>query len=310
MDYIVFDLEWNQGGLNEENENLPFEIIEIAAIRLDQNLNITDEFKQLIKPAVYKQLHPIIQEITGYTMSDLSSGVDFTEAVNKFLEWCGNDYIFCSWATQDLTELQKNMKYYNMILVDKPPLFYYDIQKLFSYAFENGDDRRSLKYAVDFLNLNEDIPFHQAYADAYYTAQVMKQIDFNMVKDKISVDTFVIPQNRSEEVFLNFKDYTKFISMGYDSKEEVMSQPYITSVRCNICKKFVKIKTGWFSDGMKNYYFAGFCKQHGKIKGKIRIRKNTDNKFYAIKTIKTVSDDEYNDILTKKQHIILKRRNS
>lgn len=308
MNYIVFDLEWNQGGTNEENKNLPFEIIEIAAIKLNNDFDIVSKFQRIIKPNVYKKLHPVIHDITGYKMSDLKKGVGFTEAVTEFIDWCGDDYIFCSWATQDLKELQMNMRFYDMSLVDKPPLYYYDVQKLFSFAFENGDDRRSLKYAVDYLCLDENVPFHRAYADAYYTAQVMKRIDFDKVKDKLSIDTFIIPKDRSEEILLYFEDYSKFISMGYGSKEELMKQKYITSVRCNYCKKYVKKKAGWFSDGMRNYYFAGVCKEHGKIKGKIRIRKNIDGKFYAIKTIKTVSDEEYDEILLKKQHITLKRK--
>ena len=46
MDYIVFDLEWNQNP-NERarpNKLLPFEIIEIGAVRLDENRNILDTF--------------------------------------------------------------------------------------------------------------------------------------------------------------------------------------------------------------------------------------------------------------------------
>ena len=37
MNYIVFDLEWNQcpGGKEKENKKLPFEIIQIGAVKLD-----------------------------------------------------------------------------------------------------------------------------------------------------------------------------------------------------------------------------------------------------------------------------------
>ena len=35
------------------------------------------------------------------------------------------------------------------------PLFYYDVQKLFSLAFEDGKSRRSLKDAVEYLGLEE-----------------------------------------------------------------------------------------------------------------------------------------------------------
>ena len=37
MNYIVFDLEWNQCpyGKDKENQRLPFEIIEIGAVKLN-----------------------------------------------------------------------------------------------------------------------------------------------------------------------------------------------------------------------------------------------------------------------------------
>ena len=39
MKYIVFDLEWNQSPSGKEGavESLPFEIIEIGAVKLDEN---------------------------------------------------------------------------------------------------------------------------------------------------------------------------------------------------------------------------------------------------------------------------------
>lgn len=313
MEYIVFDLEWNQGVFKDNKEKIEmrvmnFEIIEIAAVKLSDSLEIIDRFERVIKPSINKKLHPVIKDITGFTDDELKKGVPFVDGVKEFLEWCGKDYIFCSWSTQDLKELQMNMLFYGITLVDRPPLYYYDVQKLFSYACENGDDRRSLKYAVDFLELEEDIPFHRAYGDAYFTAKVMQNIDFEKVKNRISIDTFVIPKDKSEEVNLFFDTYSKFISRGFRNKEELMSQKDIISVKCHICGNIVKKKIGWFSDGMRNYYFAGICKKHGRIKGKIRLRKSIDNKVYAIKTIKVASEDEYNEIVQKKKQIKLKRK--
>ena len=39
MNYIVFDLEWNQCpyGKGKENKRLPFEIIEIGAVKLNED---------------------------------------------------------------------------------------------------------------------------------------------------------------------------------------------------------------------------------------------------------------------------------
>ena len=55
MNYIVFDLEWNQNpdGRRHPDSRLPFEIIEIGAVRLNEKLEITGTFQQLIRPKVY-----------------------------------------------------------------------------------------------------------------------------------------------------------------------------------------------------------------------------------------------------------------
>ena len=51
MNYIIFDLEWNQccGGRDMENPRMPFEIIEIGAVKLDKKFNIIDTYSSIIK---------------------------------------------------------------------------------------------------------------------------------------------------------------------------------------------------------------------------------------------------------------------
>ena len=54
MNYIVFDLEWNQAAdLKTRRENrLLFEIIEIGAIKLNEKKELLGDFHELIKPQV------------------------------------------------------------------------------------------------------------------------------------------------------------------------------------------------------------------------------------------------------------------
>ena len=59
MNYIVFDLEWNQCpyGKEKEEKRLPFEILEIGAIKLNRNLQELDRFHERIRPAIYPAFH-------------------------------------------------------------------------------------------------------------------------------------------------------------------------------------------------------------------------------------------------------------
>ena len=66
MHYIVFDLEWNQSktGLEKETKEIPFEIIEIGAVKIKDGV-ITDRFDELINPGV--KLSSKITELTHIT---------------------------------------------------------------------------------------------------------------------------------------------------------------------------------------------------------------------------------------------------
>ena len=79
MKYIIFDLEWNQSprGKDGENKRIPFEIVEIGAVKLDEELNIVDTFSMFIKAQLGKKLHSRVKELTNITNDDITTGVPF-----------------------------------------------------------------------------------------------------------------------------------------------------------------------------------------------------------------------------------------
>ena len=58
MNYIVMDLEWNQCpyGKKQEDPKMPFEIIEIGAVKLDSSFHELGTFHETIHPVLYKKL--------------------------------------------------------------------------------------------------------------------------------------------------------------------------------------------------------------------------------------------------------------
>ena len=223
MNYIVFDLEWNQSntGKEEEAEKLPFEIIEIGAVKLNSERKEVSRYHRLIKPKVYHEMHQITQKLIHLRMDELENGISFPKAAAEFLEWCGDEYIFCSWGPLDLLELQRNMKYYGMEALSDRPVAFYDVQKLFSIAYEDRKSRRSLEYAIDFLNIEKDSPFHRAISDAYYTAKILASIDNESVFLNYSYDTFVLPKSKDKEIFAVFDNYAKYISRELKIKRKL-----------------------------------------------------------------------------------------
>jgi len=172
-EYIVFDLEWNQGsrGKEEVADQLPFEIFEIGAVKLNDKFEMTDQFCRLIRPQVYTKMHWMIQEVTHVEMEELQeNGMDFVDASREFFDWCGPDAVFCTWGSMDLTELQRNLDFYRMENPFPKPLLFFDVQKLYGLAVGDGK-RISLDTAVEEAKDAKKRPVHRAKDDARDTGQ-------------------------------------------------------------------------------------------------------------------------------------------
>lgn len=307
--YIVFDLEWNQSSTGKADSiaDFPFEIIEIGAVKLDEQFQILDEFHRLINPQVYTKLHYAISEVTHLDMEELRiCGVDFPSAVQDFLQWCGPDAIFCSWGSMDLTELQRNMRYYHIENPFPKPLFYYDVQKLYARFCRNGE-KPALDTAIQELGIEEERPFHRAPDDAWYTAKVLSQMDPELFLPYASIDYYRLPESRKEEIYHVFPDYSKYVSRVFPSKEDALLDRSVPVMRCYQCGQALRKKVRWFTPNQKIYYALSICPEHGFLKGKIRIKKADDDHIYVVKTLKLVDDKEAQTIYSRKEDIRRKR---
>lgn len=302
VNYVVLDLEWNQSNTGEEEavKQIPFEIIDFGAIKLNKDGKMIDEFNQLVKPQVYEHMHHITSKLIHLHMKDLQKGRPFPEVMNDFLEWCGKDYIFCTWGPLDLYELQRNMNYYGMEPLSEVPIRFLDVQKLFSIAYEDKKVRRSLEYAIDFLQIEKDIPFHRAFSDAYYTAKILSKIS-DEVRQNYSFDVYVLPKTREEEIHVLFHDYMKYISREFSDKKEALEDWEVISTKCYLCHKNLRKKVRWFTPNGKHYYSIAECPLHGLMKSKIRIRKSENDRVYVVKTSKFITPQECERILEKKE---------
>ena len=305
MNYIVFDLEWNQGNAGGGSvEGFPFEIIEIGAVRLDDRGRISGDFNELIRPLVYKEMHRITGKIIHLTMEELKFSRTFPEVASRFYQWCGKeDFLYCTWGTMDLMELQRNRKYYDMQPLTDRPLQYLDVQKLFALTFDQRDPRkrRALQDAVDYLEIEKHIPFHRAFSDAYYTAKVLQVIMERNPKvlSQVSYDVFCPPTDRDTEIKHQFETYFKYISRVFPGKKELMLDREVCSSKCYLCHRNLKKTVKWFTTNNRHYICLAHCDTHGYLKGKIRVTKSLDGGVFAIKTTKLIDDEAASAIVGK-----------
>ncbi len=319
MNYIVLDLEWNQGGEDAERQPV-FEIVEIGAVKLNEQMEQIDEFHGLIRPQIYHEMHRVTGELIQLDMEMLKKGETFVEVMERFLAWCGGvrvdvnedsaseQFIFCTWGTQDLTELQRNMRYYGMEPLSGGPIPYLDVQKLFSIAYEDRKIRRNLEYAVDYLHIAKDVPFHRAFSDAYYTGKILAQCKDPKVLLNVSYDVYYPPVRREDEIRVQFDTYCKYISRKFADREEAFRDREVVSTKCYICHCNIRKKIKWFSGNGKQYYCLAYCEKHGYLKGKIRVRKTDDDKVYVVKTTKFITEEQAGEIQRRREHVSQMRK--
>lgn len=310
MNYIVFDLEWNQspGGKKYSDSRLPFEIIEIGAVKMNEQRESVDVFQRLVKPQVYNWIHDSIHEVIHVDYKDLEGGMLFPQAVEEFLEWCGKDFVFCTWGNQDVMELQRNMKYYGLLSGIAGPVRYCDVQKIYGLCFEEAGARRSLEYAVEQMELPKTLDFHRALTDAEYTAKILQKLDTKVISENMSIDVYQNPKKKKDEIYLSYPTYDKYISREFTDREKVIRDREVSSTRCPVCHIPAKRKIRWFMNNSRAYESVSFCQNHGYIKGKVRIRHTEEDAYYAIKKLRRIDEKEAEEIREKRDSLRRKRQ--
>ncbi|MEW9096877.1 MAG: 3'-5' exonuclease [Clostridiaceae bacterium] len=191
MNYIIFDLEFNQhynfleDNTTARNYKCPFEIIQIGAVKLDESLQTVSTFDSIIKPEIYTRIHPYVKQITNITTENLNKGKSFKEVYKAFVEFAEFKSILCVWGLSDMKELFRNIEYHSLdsSLISKE---YINIQHEASKFFKlPRGTNMGLSNAVKLLNIQSNMKFHNAFNDAYYTSEVFKEIYSSDLKPKI-----------------------------------------------------------------------------------------------------------------------------
>jgi 3'-5' exoribonuclease 1 len=104
MNYIVFDLEatcWAEKGKHQH------EIIEIGALKINENQKIIEEFNVFIKPVLHPQLSAFCTNLTSIKQQSIDNSQNFPMVIEQFKNWIGleDEYLLCSWGFYDRKQL-------------------------------------------------------------------------------------------------------------------------------------------------------------------------------------------------------------
>lgn len=243
MNYIIFDLEWNQpvdlSATVTEPLCLTGEIIEIGAVKLDDHFDPVDELRLYITPKYYTRMHRRIASLTGIHDRDLlSRGIPFPEAWEKFRDFCGREFRFMTWSMSDMPMLVDNMLLHGIDISDLPVC--YDIQRVFGREIMRSSTRYSLDTAIAILKEKGDVA-HDALHDAKNTAKVCSHLELEEYLEEYGAQVFAeAPRTRR-----------------YADHSEALNDPDLTTFTCPWCGGQVACAP-WIR-GDRGYVTCGVC---------------------------------------------------
>lgn len=273
MNYIVLDMEWNQPwpGSPSSKKALPTqirgEIIQIGAVRVTEDQQITDEFQVLIQPKFYKRLNRRVSKLTGIKEAQLKEyGIPFPEAMANFRKWCGADVIFLTWGFDDITILRENLRLYG--LEEDWTGRWYNAQMIFNAQTDGSSSQKALKTAMEIFHIEATRPAHDALGDAYHTALICAMLDLKkgiceygqaLKEHDNGFHGAELPGCISRKVFYDYAD--KRTALAAMSTEEN---------RCPVCSRQM-LSSRWFAQPGHRYMDLATCPQHGKFLIRIRM---------------------------------------
>ena len=187
---VVYDLEWNMAEpwrpvAPEVQARLPYEIIEIGAVRIDLPEGGLDavhaldwrhmalpSFSQQVRPQVHTRLNRFVARVTGRDHRSLRQGRSFPAVYRDFLAFCGEaPCLHAVWSTSDIEPLGANLAWHGL----DPTLGIrvLDVQRLFAQRSHDPQRQRSIPAAMEMLGLAPPADLHTAIVDARCTAQIL-----------------------------------------------------------------------------------------------------------------------------------------
>lgn len=293
MNLIVVDLEWNSASRSQKidpdlESMMRFEIIEIGAVRLKEDLSPGKSFHRYVTPVLYKKIHYHIAAVTKRTQQSLGDGVLFTDMVDELVPYAGENPVFASWGTSDADVFISNCQFHG-----KATDFQFralNAQAVFSGLAEGvtSGEQRSVEYALDFLRLPKDLPFHEAITDAIYTARILSRtLEMELSERPCeTVESLLAPYiydprlTRQRESVITLEKGADILSF--------LEQHVFTCPACGRELTLMVMESGghWLTVRTgKRWFAAAACEKHGDIEVSVRKTRRDEHQHYAVRTI-------------------------
>ena len=290
MFYITLDLEWNQAyaqlALAVQRQlscRLRGEVIQIGAVKLNENMQPCGSFSVIVKPKFFKKLHRHVSELTGITQDQMNLGTPLPAAAEAFRKWCGNDYAFLTWGPDDIPMLKENLHAHSIdgSWLDRT----YDLQVIFNRQTDGSSKQRSLEYAMDYFELPQRLPAHDALNDAYFTA---------LVAEKLNVPEGVATYNAIEGEHLESSVIGDADAGddGYVTITEMLDDDIVRRPNCPICHKPLTLVEQPLHTKGQRYTLYFNCEGDGDLLLVLKLHRNFNDTWRAKRTIAHATEEQ------------------
>ena len=263
MHYIAVDFEWNQAGYNRKNSvQLDGEIIQIGAVKMNENFEVLECFAADIKPVFYRKIHKKVKELTGIDQKQLNSGKDFLSIVKRFKEWCGDEHIFLTWGPDDSRIMMQNLLVHKMDTdwMGK----WVNLQVIYSMQTKAEKPPLALEKAVEFYGMPVQLQAHNALNDAKYTAMLCSFLDIKKGMEEYSNNAELSGLKR-----VSCGNYKVIYNCA--NKQAVFAHDRVKNLRCPYCNIPLSELKAWVKQSGDRYITVGRCNKHGLFVGKLKF---------------------------------------
>ena len=251
--------------------------IQIGAIKLNQTLEVVDSFNEQIAPQYYTELHPKVAEITKLSNRDLQKGKGFHTVFNSFCDWCGDDFVFLVWGTEDLRILRKNMDLHNIDTSFMPPCF--NLQNIFVDQVTHDTKQYALANALAIVG---EVPFdsHDALNDARSAALLCTHLGLirglNEYKETVENRNGIVESYEFEEPYADIGD--------------ALSDDYVVSFECPHCGEIVWGEN-WIRKTGTNLLSLSQCSDGQEYLISLKFRPIAENKVVVKRLVYALTDE-------------------
>jgi inhibitor of KinA sporulation pathway (predicted exonuclease) len=222
---------------------LKFEILQIGAVKLNEDLKYVSNFKMYVKPKFMPTINRHVLELLNVKERYIrTNGLYFDKVFNEFKNFIGQgNCTFVTWSNSDIEVLRSNLDAWK-IEFDTSKYRHIDLQEVIMIK-QGLELHPSLEKIANEYEINYNL-VHDAYADASVTKQLFQKI--GICESKPYIDNINFKLNRK------IRKHNNNILLS-----EVKKTPH-----CSNCGKFIKsnIITKFYTSQSKDaLYMKKMC---------------------------------------------------